>query len=125
MTEERRLVLEEKLNHAEASGDEKEIAAVRRTMEQEYRLCTSHTAARLKRVEETVNDIKKGLIPHEMFEDIQSGMKQLNNSVTELKLEVEGWKQRAKGAKLLWQLLCYVAAAGGGGMIMKFLTTTH
>ena len=121
MTEERRLVLEEKLNHAEASGDPAEIAAVKRTMEQEYRLCTSHTADRLKRVENTVYEIKKGLIPHEMFEDIQQGLKDLNGSVGELKSEVEGWKHKVQGAKMLWQILGYIAAAGGGGFLLNLL----
>ena len=121
MTEERRLVLEEKLNHAEASGDPAEIAAVKRTMEQEYRLCTSHTADRLKRVENTVYEIKKGLIPHQLFEDIQSGLKDLNTSVGDLKSEVEGWKHKVQGAKMLWQILGYIAAAGGGGVLLNLL----
>lgn len=117
MTEERRLQLEEKLNTAEAHGDEAEILAVKKTMEQEYRLCTSHTADRLKRVESTVNQIKEGLIPATLFGELKEGLK-------ELKDEVEGWKNKAKGAKLLWNLLGYIAAAGGSGYIVKLLLTT-
>ena len=124
MTEERRLELEEKLNMAEASGDEAQIAAVKKTMEQEYRLCTSHTADRLKRVEKTVNAIKEGLIPADMFGGIQDGMKGLTDTVRELKSEVEAWKNRAKGAKLLWTILGYIAAAGGSGYVMKLLLAT-
>ena len=141
MTEERRLELEEKLNMAEASSDEAMIAAVKKTMEQEYRLCTSHTAARLKRVETTVNEIKAGLIPADMFQDIQKGMnnlaetvrdtvrelkgmKNVADTVRELKSEVESWKNKAKGAKLLWTILGYIAAAGGSGYIMKLILAT-
>ena len=123
MTEERRLQLEEKLNLAEASGDPAKIAAVKKTMEQEYRVCTSHTAERLKRVEKTVNEIKNGLIPAEMFGELKSGLKELSLTVSELKKEMEAWKNRAKGAKTLWQILAYIAAAGGGGIIVKLLST--
>lgn len=123
MTEERRLQLEEKLNIAEAHGDEAEIAAVKKTMEQEYRLCTSHTADRLKRVETTVNEIKKGLIPADMFGDMKTSINTLSDTVGGLKTEVEGWKNRAKGAKLLWNILGYIAAAGGTGFIVKLLST--
>ena len=124
MTETRRLELEEKLNMAEASGDEAKIAAVKKTMEQEYRLCTSHTADRLKRVEATVNEIKKGLIPADMFGNLQKGMENLTHTVRELKAEVESWKNKAKGAKLLWTILGYIAAAGGSGYIVKLLLAT-
>ena len=121
MTEERRLQLEEKLNTAEAHGDEAEIAAVKKTMDQEYRLCTSHTADRLKRVEATVNAIKDGLIPADMFGKLEDGLTKLSTNFSELKSEVESWKNRVKGAKLLWTILGYIAAAGGSGYIVKFL----
>ena len=121
MTEERRVQLEEKLNLAEASGDPAQIAAVRKTIEQEYRLCTSHTADRLKRVETTVNEIKSGLIPAEMFGELKIGLQNLTTNVQGMKLEMEGWKQKAKGAKMLWTLLGYIAAAGGSGYIVKLL----
>ena len=124
MTEGRRLELEEKLNMAEASGDEAKIAAVKKTMEQEYRLCTSHTADRLKRVEKTVNEIKEGLIPADMFGNMQKGVDNLTGRVAELKSEMESWKNKAKGAKLLWQILGYIAAAGGSGYIVKLLLAT-
>ena len=121
MTEERRLELEEKLNMAEASGDDAKIAAVKKTMEQEYRLCTSHTADRLKRVEATVNAIKDGLIPADMFGKLEDGLTRLSTNFHELKSEVESWKNRVKGAKLLWTILGYIAAAGGSGYIVKLL----
>lgn len=121
MTEERRVQLEEKLNIAEASGDPAQIEAIQKTMAQEYRLCTSHTADRLKRVEKTVNTIKDGLIPAEMFGNLRDGLKSLKDTVVEIKNEMEGWRQRAKGAKMLWSVLRYLAAAGGGGYIMKLL----
>lgn len=124
MTEKRRMELEEKLNDAEASGDPAKIAAVKKTMEQEYRECTSHTADRLKRVEETVNEIKKGLIPADMFGEIKEGMKNLAATVNILKKEMEAWKNRAHGAKMLWIILGYIAAAGGGGIIMKLLASS-
>ena len=121
MTEERRLQLEEKLNTAEAHGDEAEIAAVKKTMDQEYRLCTSHTAERLKRVEATVNEIKSGLIPAEMFGELKKGQSDLTSMVQGMKVEMEGWKNKANGAKMLWNLLGYIAAAGGSGYIVKLL----
>ena len=124
MTEKRRMELEEKLNDAEASGDPAKIAAVKKTMEQEYRECTSHTADRLKRVEDTVNEIKKGLIPADMFGELKEGLKTLTATVNILKKEMEAWKNRAHGAKILWTILGYIAAAGGGGLIMKFLAAT-
>lgn len=123
MTESRRLELEEKLNRAEAKQDEAEISAVKKTMEQEYRLCTSHTAERLKRVEDVVYQIKAGLIPAKTFEDIQEGLKLLHTSVGEMKQEMEGWKHKLSGMKLLWQILAYITAAGGGGMVIKLLST--
>lgn len=125
MTEERRLQLEEKLNNAEAHGDEAEIAAVKKTMEHEYRECTSHTAARLKRVEDTVNEIKAGLIPATMFGELKEGLHNLSTTVTALKSEMEEWKNKAKGAKLLWTILGYVVAAGGSGLLVKLLMSTQ
>ena len=121
MTEKRRLELEEKLNIAEASGDAAAIAAVKLTMEREYRECTSHTADRLKRVEATVNEIKEGLIPAGMFEEMKDGMKNLSSIVYELKSEMEAWKNKAKGAKTLWIILGAIVSAGGGGLLMKLL----
>ena len=121
MTESRRLELEEKLNLAEAKGDPAEIAAVKKTMEQEYRECTSHTADRLKRVETTVNEIKAGLIPADMFQELKDGLKGLSKTVTSLKDEMEAWKNKASGAKMLWTILRYIAVAGGGGVIVKLL----
>lgn len=122
MTEERRLQLEEKLNEAEATGDSAKITAVKKTMEQEYRVCTSHTAERLKRVEATVNQIKDGLIPANMFDDMKQGLEQLSVTVTSIKTEMDGWKNQMKGAKSLWTLLRYLVAAGGGGLLIKFLS---
>ena len=124
MTEDRRLELEEKLNIAEASGDPKQVEAVKKTMDQEYRLCTSHTADRLKRVEKTVIEIKEGLIPHDMFENMQSDIKGLRGIVTELKTEVESWKNKAKGAKLLWKILAWIVSAGGAGYVLKALSAS-
>ena len=86
MTEERRLALEEKLNEAEASGDPAKIAAIKKTMEQEYRECTSHTADRLKRVEATVNEIKAGLIPAGMFEEIKNTVLNIIESINHCSL---------------------------------------
>lgn len=122
MTDERRRELEEKLNMAEAKGDPAEIAAVKKTMEQEYRLCTSHTADRLKRVEAMVKEIKDGLIPAQMFSEIQSSLAQVTKSVSMLQREIESWKSRAHGAKMLWRILRYVIAAGGGGLLIKLLS---
>lgn len=124
MTEKRRLELEEKLNDAEAHGDPAAIAAVKVTMEREYRECTSHTADRLKRVEATVNEIKAGLIPANMFQELKDGMTSLSTKVVALKEEVEAWKNKAKGAKILWTILGVIAAAGGGSLIMKLLHAT-
>ena len=121
MTESRRLELEEKLNLAEASGDPKQVEAVKKTMEQEYRICTSHTAERLKRVENTVNEIKDGLIPADMFGNMQKEFKELKTKFFELKTEIEGWKNRIHGAKYLWHILGVIAAAGGGTLILKLL----
>lgn len=121
MTESRRIELEEKLNLAEAKGDPKEIEAVKKTMEQEYRICTSHTAERLKRVEATVNEIKQGLIPADMFSKIQTDMKELKTIVYTVKGDIEKWKANAQGAKWLWEVLKVLAAAGGGGLILKLL----
>lgn len=124
MTDERRRELEEKLNLAEASGDPKQVEAVKRTMEQEYRLCTSHTADRLKRVEATVLEIKMGLIPHDMFYNMQKEIQDLRNVVMALKEEVEAWKNKAKGAGMLWQILAFIAASGGCGFILKTLSAS-
>ena len=97
---------------------------MKKTIAQEYRLCTSHTADRLKRVETTVNEIKAGLIPANMFSDMKEDIGNLSSTVGTLTKEVEGWKQRAKGAKMLWNILGYIAAAGGSGYIVKMLIGT-
>lgn len=124
MTEERRLQLEEKLNMAEANGDAAAIAAVKKTMEHEYRECTSHTADRLKRVEKTVNEIKEGLIPAELFGDLKAGLKSLHDTVQSMKSEIEAWKNKAKGMRLLWRILAILTAVGGGGAVVKLLTAS-
>lgn len=121
MTEERRQELEEKLNKAEAHGDEAEISAIRKTMNQEYRLCTAHTAERMKRIEKTVNSIEQGLIPADMFTNMQSAITSISQSVAALKADIEKWKNKAEGAKMLWKILGYIAAAGGSGAVVKFL----
>lgn len=125
MTEERRLELEEKLNMAEASGDPAKVDAVKKTIAQEYRLCTSHTADRLKRVETTVNEIKAGLIPHDMFDNMQTDIKNLSKIVTNLKTEEEAWKNKAKGARLFWKILAFIVASGGSGYLFKALSVSH
>lgn len=123
MTETRRLELEEKLNLAEAHGDPKEIEAVKKTIEYEYRVCTSHTADRLKRVEQVVNNIEKGLIPADMFGNMKTEMSELKTIVNDLHSEIEKWKHRSEGAKILWNILVALAAAGGGSLIIKMLNT--
>ena len=125
MTEARRLELEEKLNMAEASGDPAKVEAVRKTIAQEYRLCTSHTADRLKRVETTVNEIKEGLIPHDMFDNMQSDIKDLRTIVSDLKTEIEAWKNKAKGAHLFWKILAFIVASGGSGYLLKALSVSN
>lgn len=125
MTEERRLELEEKLNIAEAKGDAAGIAAIKKTMDQEYRICTSHTADRLKRVETTVNEIKAGLIPANMFQELKDGLEGLSKTVGGLKSEMEAWKHKAQGAKMLWTVLGYIVAAGGSGILVKLLAATR
>lgn len=121
MTEDRRLELEEKLNNAEAHGDEAEISAIKKTMDQEYRLCTAHTAERMKRIEKTVNSIEQGLIPADMFTNMQNAITSISQSVAALKADIEKWKNKAEGAKMLWKILGYIAAAGGSGAVVKFL----
>ena len=123
MTEQRRIELEEKLNLAEATGDPKKVEAVKKTMEQEYRVCTSHTAERLKRVEETVIEIKKGLIPADMFGNMQKEMAEVKQVVSSLRAEIEKWKNQMKGMKWLWNVLSVIAASGGGALILKLLQT--
>lgn len=124
MTEARRLELEEKLNMAEASGDAAAIAAVKKTMEHEYRECTSHTADRLKRVEKTVNEIKEGLIPAELFTELKESLRTLSDTVHMMKADIEAWKNKAQGMKLLWRILTILTSVCGGGVIMKLLTSS-
>ena len=123
MTEARRQELEEKLNDAEAHGDEAAIMAIRKTMDQEYRLCTAHTAERMKRIEKTVNEIKAGLIPDGMFQTMQTDLSSLAGVVGQIQAEIRAWKNQAKGAKLLWTVLSYLAAAGGSGILVNLLTS--
>ena len=111
------------LDEAYAKQDTEKVEALRRTIDRETLECTAHTAERLKRVEKNVEEIKNGLIPHKMFDDIESGLEVVTQAVTELKQELEAWKHRAFGAKLVWQILGYLAAAGGGGFILKLLTS--
>ncbi len=121
MTNERRLELEEKLALAESHEDEAEISAVKKTMDREYRECTSHTADRLKRVEAVVMEIKGGLIPQDMFGNMKVDLNELSGQLGSLKNEIESWKQKVSGMKLLWKILGYIVAAGGGGFVFSML----
>ena len=121
MTNERRLELEEKLALAESHEDEAEISAVKKTMDREYRECTSHTADRLKRVEAVVMEIKGGLIPHDMFGNMKVELNGVSDQLVSLKNEIESWKQKVSGMKLLWKILGYIVAAGGGGFVFSML----
>lgn len=121
MTEERRLELEEKLNEAEARGDVAGVAAVKMTMDREYRECTSHTADRLKRVEKTVNQIKEGLIPATMFDEIKEGLGKTQKEIETHMKEVEEWKNKIKGARVLWGLLGGIVTAGGGAILLRVI----
>lgn len=99
MKELRRIELEQMLDAAEASGDAKQIRAVRRTIDRENLECTAHTAERVKRVEADVLEIK--------------------SIVSKISLSLDAAKNKVQGAKMLWDVLKVIVGAGGGAFLLK------
>lgn len=99
MKESRRIELEQMLDAAEASGDAKQIRAVRRTIDRENLECTAHTAERVKRVEADVLEIK--------------------SIVSKISLSLDAAKNKVQGAKMLWDVLKVIVGAGGGAFLLK------
>ena len=82
------------LDRAEASKDEAQVAAIRRTIDREVLECTSHTAARIKRIEKNVDRLCG---------------------------EWDGLKMKIEGGRIALALLKYGASIGGGAVIAKML----
>lgn len=99
MKESRRIELDQMLDEAISSGDQRRIEAVKRTRERENMECTSHTSERLKRVESDVIEIKA--------------------LVSKISRSLDATKNKAKGAKMLWDILKVVVGAGGGAFLLK------
>lgn len=102
MTEERRRELDDELDAAIASGDAPKIKQVRRKMEREMLECTAHTTARIKRMEQTLNET--------------------NASVADLRDDWTELKARFCGGLTALRIIKYLAASLGGAGLLELLT---
>ena len=126
MTDQLRQELEDRLEKAEASGDQTRINEARRAIDHHTLECQAHTADRVKRIEKDVSDIKTTV---EKISDMQIRLEEKHNQtsseVNAAKGEIKTMKDKAAGAKAgmqgLWEVLKWIVAAGGGGLPLKLL----
>ena len=130
MTEQLRQELEDRLEKAEASGDTNLINQARRAIDHHTLECQAHTADRIKRIEKDVSDIKVTVEKISAFqEEIQTKHKQVASQVYSTKDEINEIKAKAAGAKAgvsgFIEVLKWIVAAGGGGLVLKFIQSVN
>ena len=126
MTDQLRKELEDRLEKAEASGDQNRINEARRAIDHHTLECQAHTADRVKRIEKDVSDIKTTV---EKISDMQIRLEakqnQTSSDVSAVNCELKTMKDKAAGAKAgmqgLLEVLKWVVAAGGGGFLLKLI----
>lgn len=80
--------------------------------------CVSHQAIRVKKSLENDERIEKKL---DNLDDRLVKVEEDMKPVKESDKDYRAQKERIQGAKMLWQLLRYLAAAGAGGAVAKLL----
>ena len=130
MTEQLRMELEDRLEKAEASGDQTRINEARRAIDHHTLECQAHTADRIKRIEKDVAEIKVTVEKISDFqENIEKKHKTVSAQVYETKDEIKDLKARAAGAKAgitgFLEVLKWIVAMGGGGMLVKFISSVQ
>lgn len=129
MTDQLRQELEDRLEKAEASGDQTRINEARRAIDHHSLECQAHTADRIKKIERDVSSIK---VTVEKVSEMQIRLEEKHNKTSSevyaTKDELKSFKDKAAGAKAgmkgLWEVLKWVAAVGGGGAIVKILSNS-
>ena len=126
MTDQLRQELEDRLEKAESSGDQKLINEARRAIDHHTLECQAHTADRIKRIEKDVVEIKSTV--GKILESQDSLEKKHTKTASEVyatKDELREIKARATGAKAgistLLEVLKWVSAVGGGGLVYKMI----
>lgn len=125
MTDQLRQELEDRLEKAEKSGDQTRINEARRAIDHHTLECQAHTADRIKKIEKDVSSIK-GTVEKvcEMQENLEKKHNKTSSEVYATKDELKSLKDKAAGAKGLWEVLKWVVAVGGGGAIVKLLANS-
>ena len=126
MTEQLRQELEDRLDKAEQSGDQKLINEARRAIDHHTLECQAHTADRVKRIESDVIEIGRDVKTiRSSIEVIDKKCEEAKATAEGTKAEFETYKATAKGAatgvKGLWEVLKWIVAAGGGAALLKLL----
>ena len=130
MTDQLRKELEDRLEKAEASGDQKQINEARRAIDHATLECQAHTADRIKRIESDVISIRMTVENinrrHEQFEQKH---KSVATQVYATKDEIKEIKLKAAGAKAgisgFLEVLKWIVAMGGGGLLIKFVQNVN
>lgn len=130
MTEQLRMELEDRLEKAEASGDQTRINEARRAIDHHTLECQAHTADRIKRIEKDVAEIKTTVEKISDFqENIEKKHKTVSEQVYKTKDEIKDLKARAAGAKAgiagFLEVMKWIIAAGGGGLLIKFIQSVN
>ena len=126
MTDQLRQELEDRLDKAEESGDQKLINEARRAIEHHTLECQAHTADRVKRIETDVIEIKSTVKSiSELQQHLDEKHKKTATDFYATKAELNDIKNQAKGAKAgvtgLIEVLKWVIAVGGGGLLVKMI----
>ena len=130
MTDQLRMELEDRLEKAEASGDQTQINEARRAIDHATLECQAHTADRVKRIERDVSYIKATVdninTRHEEFEKkhkfVASQVYATKDELKEIKLKAAGAKAGISG---FIEVLKWVVAMGGGGLLIRFLQNVN
>lgn len=130
MTDQLRMELEDRLEKAEATGDQTLINEARKAIDHHTLECQAHTADRIKRIEKDVSDIKVTVQKISSFQEkIEQKHKVVATQVYATKDEIKDIKAKAAGAKAgisgLIEVMKWVAAAGGGGVLLKLIQSAN
>lgn len=114
---------------AKESGDPKRIEDAREAIDDAQMECQAHTAERVKGLVNDVGEIKSDVkaIQQSVTKCVaaqttltkQYGL--ANLAIGKLDKEFTAWKERAKGAKMLYDLAKILVGAGLGGALLKIL----
>lgn len=114
---------------AEQSGDPKLVRLAEQHRDEMMMHCVQRQADRIKAVKADVDQIKTDV--SEIKESIHNMDKKKDeffkdyaktkDDVATCKSEMKSWKDKAKGAKLLWDALKIIVGAGGGAALMQAL----